>query len=106
MVLNVSSCNVSQSKRFILTALSGTILLIIMLITDLSIGSVDIPFSSIISILIGNDAENQVFQDIIIDIRLPKSLTAILAGAGLSLGGLLTQTLFRNPLAGPDVLGL
>jgi iron complex transport system permease protein len=97
---------VSQSKRFGLTVLSGTILLIIMLIADLAIGSVDIPFSSIISILAGNNAGNQVLQDIIIDIRLPKALTAILAGAGLSLGGLLTQTLFRNPLAGPDVLGL
>ncbi len=57
-------------------------------------------------ILFGDKEIDPVLADIIWQIRLPKSLTAILAGAGLSLGGLLTQTLFRNPLAGPDVLGL
>ena len=77
-----------------------------MLVADLSIGSVDVPFTTIINILMGKDGGNSSLKAIIIDIRLPKALTAILAGAGLSLGGLLTQTLFRNPLAGPDVLDL
>ena len=73
---------------------------------DLLIGSVDIPLAAVTDILLGGKGTDPVWQDIVLQIRLPKALTAILAGAGLSLCGLLTQTYFRNPLAGPDVLGL
>ena len=95
-----------DAKQFLWYSAFGVITLILMLIADLSIGSVDIPFSAILQILAGDESGSPILRNIIIDIRLPKALTAILAGAGLSLGGLLTQNLFRNPLAGPDVLGL
>lgn len=96
----------SSPKRFLTVLSIGIASLIIIVLADLSIGSVDIPVSSIAAILFGGKDIEPIWADIIWDIRLPKALTAILAGAGLSLGGLLTQTLFKNPLAGPDVLGL
>lgn len=92
-------------NRFIFTVWGGLALLTILFMADLAIGSTDIPLNIILRALLGQDTDT-VLYSIIIDIRLPKALTALLAGAGLSLGGLLTQTLFRNPLAGPDVLGL
>lgn len=66
-------------------------------------GSISIPLRDIFQTVIGGQSE---FADIILNFRLPKTLTCILAGACLSLSGLLMQSLFRNPLAGPDVLGL
>jgi iron complex transport system permease protein len=96
----------NRSSRYIPTLLTGLILLIVMFIADLSLGSAEIPVSDILAILMGKEGSSEVHSNIIWTIRLPKALTALLAGAGLSLAGLLTQTLFRNPLAGPDVLGL
>ncbi len=52
------------------------------------------------------DSYNPLFKTILIDIRLPKAITAVIAGSGLALSGLLMQSLFRNPLAGPYVLGI
>lgn len=72
---------------------------------NVSLGSINIPISSVISSLFGT-AENETWQIIIRDFRLPKALTAILVGSGLGISGLLMQTLFRNPLAGPFVLGI
>lgn len=68
-------------------------------------GSVKIPLGQIIASLSGQSGEN-VWNDIIWQFRLPKAITCVVAGASLATGGLLMQTLFRNPLAGPDVLGL
>jgi iron complex transport system permease protein len=82
------------------------ILLIGLFLLNLSLGSVQIPLSETIKILVGKTPTQPVWADIIIDFRLTKALTCILAGGALALGGLLMQTLFRNPLAGPDVLGL
>ena len=56
--------------------------------------------------LLGNTIENEAWQHIIQNYRLPKAFTAILVGSGLGISGLLMQTLFRNPLAGPFVLGI
>jgi iron complex transport system permease protein len=95
-----------HTNRYIATLIIGLILLIITFLADLSIGSADIALSDILSILMGKTGVSEVQSNIIWTLRLPKALTALLAGAGLSLAGLLTQTLFRNPLAGPDVLGL
>ena len=69
-------------------------------------GSVTIPISEIIASLLGGETAQESWRYIILDWRLPKSLTAILVGSGLSISGLLMQTLFRNPLAGPFVLGI
>lgn len=81
-------------------------LLVLLFIINISFGSVSIPFSETLTMIAGGTPENAVWKDIFIDFRLTKALTCILAGGALALGGLLMQTLFRNPLAGPDVLGL
>ncbi|WP_417444791.1 FecCD family ABC transporter permease [Joostella sp.] len=82
------------------------VLLIIFFLINISLGSVNIPIKEIINSLIGNEIEKQSWQYIILNYRLPKAFTAILVGSGLSVSGLLMQTLFRNPLAGPFVLGI
>jgi iron complex transport system permease protein len=78
----------------------------LLVLVSISLGSVYIPLSEVVGIIFRQDAENPVWERIIIDYRLPKSLTALLAGAALSISGLQMQTLFRNPLAGPYVLGI
>ena len=80
--------------------------LIVLLLVNISFGSVTIPFKEVFTSLIGGHASKSTWEYIIINYRLPKAITAILVGMGLSVSGLLMQTLFRNPLAGPDVLGL
>lgn len=82
------------------------ILVFVLFVLDLILGSVRIPVDEVIHILTTGSSDNQAWQNIILKIRLPRSLTAILAGAALALGGLQMQTLFRNPLAGPSVLGI
>ena len=82
------------------------ITLVVLFVVNLSIGSVQIPSNQIFKILFSSSSSNPVWVDIIWDFRMTKALTCILAGSALSLGGLQMQTLFRNPLAGPDVLGL
>lgn len=81
-------------------------LIIVAFVFNLSLGSVSIPLKDVVSGLFGSGAAKESWQYIIIDYRLPKAITAILAGGGLAVSGLLMQTLFRNPLAGPFVLGL
>ncbi|MDE6856455.1 MAG: iron ABC transporter permease [Muribaculaceae bacterium] len=76
------------------------------IILNLFLGSVQIPIDDIIGILFGKEADNVIWTNIIIKSRLPQSLTAMMAGAGLAVSGLLMQTVFRNPLAGPSVLGI
>jgi iron complex transport system permease protein len=80
-------------------------MLVGLFLANLSLGSVSIPFSEIIKILAGGSAR-PVSENILWDFRMTKALTCILAGATLSVSGLQMQTLFRNALAGPDVLGL
>ena len=75
-------------------------------VLNMSLGSVSIPFSATLNTLLGQHIDNPSWNYIIIDYRLPKALTAILVGGGLAVSGLLMQTLFRNPLAGPFVLGI
>ena len=92
----------TYSKQFI--ALS--IVLVALLFLNISLGSVSIPFSEIFDILIGGNSSKESWDLIVVNFRLPKAITAILVGSGLSISGLLMQTLFRNPLAGPFVLGI
>lgn len=94
------------SQTFRLQFIVLFITLIAAFLINLSMGSVSIPLGEIISVFIGNGASKQTWQYILLDYRLPKALTAMLAGGGLAVSGLLMQTLFRNPLAGPFVLGL
>lgn len=76
-----------------------------MFLLNLAIGSVDIPVSAIIDSVWGKEIKSS-WEIILWNFRLPKAITTILVGIGLSVAGLLMQTLFRNPLAGPYVLGL
>lgn len=78
----------------------------LLFVLSLALGSVDIPIESIVQILLGGDVSREAWQKIVINIRIPRAVTAILAGSALSVGGLQMQTLFRNPLAGPSVLGI
>ena len=80
--------------------------IVILAIVNLLIGSVDIPLEHVCRILFGDTSQSLIWQNIIWKSRLPQTLTAIVAGAGLAVSGLQMQTVFRNPLAGPSVLGI
>ena len=73
---------------------------------NLTTGSVQIPFADVLDILCGRFIGKESWEYIILENRLPQTLTAILCGASLSVCGLMLQTAFRNPLAGPDVFGI
>ncbi|MGF1560402.1 MAG: FecCD family ABC transporter permease [Flavobacteriaceae bacterium] len=73
---------------------------------NISLGSVAIPFADTLKVVVGKSISNESWQYIILNYRIPKAFTAVLVGSGLALSGLLMQTLFRNPLAGPFVLGI
>ncbi|MGD8426042.1 MAG: iron ABC transporter permease [Balneolaceae bacterium] len=79
---------------------------VVFFMLNLLLGSVDIPLGEIVHVLLGGDTSHHAWQKIIINIRIPRALTAVLAGSALSVGGLQMQTFFRNPLAGPSVLGI
>ncbi len=81
------------------------LLTVILFVADICIGSVDIPMGQIIAAIAGGNVDAQT-KTIVIDLRLIKAATALLGGIALSISGLQMQTLFRNPLAGPYVLGL
>lgn len=82
------------------------LLLLILFIGSLAYGAVSIPWSEVFNILVGNGSERISWQNIVLQARLPQTFTALLAGASLATSGLLLQTLFRNPLAGPSILGI
>ena len=83
-----------------------TVSLIVFFFLNLFIGSVDIPPGMVIEILFGKGVEEGPFTFIVLGSRLPQAVTAILAGAALTVSGLMLQTAFRNPLAGPSILGI
>ncbi len=85
-------------------ALSFCICLLLML--NLLVGSVAIPTQDVLAILSGQDVGKPSWQFIILQSRLPQALTALLCGAALSTSGLLLQTSFQNPLAGPSIFGI
>ena len=79
--------------------------IVVLAIVNLLLGSVKIPVADVCRILFGAEG-NEIWANIIWKSRLPQALTAIMAGAGLAVSGLQMQTVFRNPLAGPSVLGI
>ena len=81
-----------------------TVLCTVLFVVDIAVGSVAIPLSEVVSALMGGGSEE--VRSIVIDIRLVRSVVAVLAGIALSVSGLQMQVLFRNPLAGPYVLGV
>jgi iron complex transport system permease protein len=92
---------ISQKRWIILP-----VLLVLLFVLNLGMGSVHIPAGTILSILSGSETVDPVWRDIVWEFRMTKALTCILAGSALAIAGLQMQTLFRNALAGPDVLGL
>lgn len=87
--------------KFVVTAIS----VIILFLLNLFIGSVNLPAAEVLAILTGNGAGGTA-EFIVLGSRLPMAVTATLAGAGLAASGLMLQTAFRNPLAGPSILGI
>lgn len=92
-----------KQKLLIIGIILGIILLFLV---NLSVGSVGIPVKEVFKILTFEETSKPTWEYIVLNYRLPKAIVAILVGIGLSLSGLLMQTLFRNPLAGPYVLGI
>ncbi len=98
------SAGVWSRRRTVLIALSMG--LVAAFAASLALGSVSIPLNNIVTILMGGEGARASWTTIVMNFRLPKAITAALAGAALSVSGLLMQTLFRNPLADPYVLGI
>lgn len=80
--------------------------MLLTLVLNISLGSVGISLTETLSILTGDATASEAHRFIILNYRLPKAITAILTGSGLAVAGLMMQTFFRNPLAGPFVLGI
>jgi len=98
--------NSMKTSRIAILFLGSTIVLLISFLLSISLGTVPIYPSEILEGLLSGDWIKISHSHIILNYRLPKALVAILAGVGLSLSGLQMQTFFRNPLAGPFVLGI
>jgi iron complex transport system permease protein len=98
--------NLQNNNRNTILFSSLTLSLLLVLVLNISLGSVSIPIKDVFNSLIGGHSSKETWDYIIVNYRLPKAITAILVGMALAISGLLMQTLFRNPLAGPDVLGL
>lgn len=82
------------------------VLTLLLFIANLFWGSVNIPFSDVLDILLGREVNSKMAESVVIQSRFPQAITALLAGAGLAAAGLLLQTAFSNPLAGPSILGI
>lgn len=95
-----------NTHSFRLTFLLLALVTVVAFVLNISLGSISIPLDEVIAMLFGSEGAKSSWNYIIWDYRLPKAITAVCAGGGLAVAGLLMQTLFRNPLAGPFVLGL
>lgn len=93
-------------RRALLIYIGIAVSILLLFGLNLTTGSVQIPFTDVLDILCGRFAGKESWQYIILENRLPQALTALLCGASLSVCGLMLQTAFRNPLAGPDVFGI
>lgn len=91
-----------QTFLFLLLLIATVVLFLV----NVSLGSVSIPLQEIVFGLLSKPMGKESWEVILWDFRIPKAITAVLVGVGLAMSGLLMQTLFRNPLAGPYVLGL
>jgi len=96
--------NTKYNTTFLFSILIIGVLLLFFI--NISLGSITIPLKDIYSSIVNGSCSKESWNYIILNYRLPKAIVAIVVGIGLSISGLLMQTLFRNPLAGPYVLGL
>ncbi len=95
---------VKKRKRIVFGSL--IVLLFVLFLINISLGSVYIPVKQVVAWVVGLDVNNDIWINILNKSRLPQTITALLAGAGLAAGGMQMQTLFKNPLAGPSILGI
>ena len=93
-----------RNKRIIYCGIVPSI--VILFLCNLFYGSVSIPIPAVTDILFGKEIEPVAWKIIVLQSRLPQAITALLAGSALAVSGLMLQTLFRNPLAGPGILGI
>lgn len=103
---NLNTDTSPRSRRYAVTLVALASALVALIIANLLFGSVDIAPTKIFQILTGGTSGNDAWDIIITQSRLPMIATAILAGAALAISGLLLQTTFNNPLAGPSILGV
>ncbi|HOW21796.1 MAG TPA: iron ABC transporter permease [Tenuifilaceae bacterium] len=107
-----SSKNYGKSKERKPTGKVGmmavllAVLVFLLVFIDLLLGSVRIPMSDVLKFIFTGSAGSEVSQNILFNFRLPRVLAAVLSGSALAVSGLLMQTIFRNPLADPSVLGI
>ena len=97
-----------KSPQTIVALTAATLLLVVLFVLNLAMGSVSIPLADVWAVLTGNvtGEASDTWRFIIIESRLPQAIMALMGGAALAVSGLLLQTTFRNPLAGPDVFGI
>lgn len=97
-----------KSPQTIVALTAATLLLVVLFVLNLAMGSVSIPLTDVWAVLTGNvtGGVSDTWRFIIIESRLPQAIMALMGGAALAVSGLLLQTTFRNPLAGPDVFGI
>ena len=97
-----------KSPQTIVALTAATLLLVVLFVLNLAMGSVSIPLTDVWAVLTGNvtGEASDTWRFIIIESRLPQAIMALMGGAALAVSGLLLQTTFRNPLAGPDVFGI
>lgn len=100
------SVAVHSTHRATITIWAFIVAILILLPLCLIIGSVNIPFVDVVNSLVGGEVSKETWRVIVVETRLPMACTAMLAGAALAVAGLLLQTTFDNPLAGPSVLGV
>ena len=96
----------SSSSRYACSVMVLALLLVVLAAACLIFGSVDIDVVSVVRIAIGQDSDNEAWNIIVRQTRIPMVITAALAGSALAIAGLLLQTTFNNPLAGPSILGV
>ncbi|MBR2318783.1 MAG: iron ABC transporter permease [Bacteroidaceae bacterium] len=83
----------------------SAVVMSVLLLANLFYGSVSVPAADVFAALIGDEC-NEVWRVIVVETRLPQAVTALFAGSSIAVAGLVLQTLFNNPLAGPEVLGI
>ena len=93
-------------NRGVLYCIGLSLVIVVLFASNLLLGSVSIPAENIMRILLGDTSEKASWRYIILESRLPQAITAMFCGASLAVSGLMLQTVFRNPLAGPSIFGI
>ena len=104
--MNSNHTSVNSPRRYYIVMWSMAVVMVMLFAACLVFGSVDIPLGDVLGSLTGGEVSRATSRVIVLETRLPMACTAMLAGAALSIAGLLMQTTFDNPLAGPSILGI